>query len=46
MNSWYQLMLLKMAQGQYLRLGPRLVTQYDWLVLWGLIQEEQVRVGT
>ncbi len=41
MNSWYQLMLLGMARGQYLNLSPRR-TEQDWLVLWGLIQEVEV----
>lgn len=46
MNSWYQLMLLGMARGSYLRLGPRPVTQYDWVTLWTMIQEmEQARVS-
>ena len=44
MNSWYQLLLLNMAQGRYLNLSRRLTTQYDWLTLWSLIQEEQARV--
>ena len=44
MNSWYQLLLLHMAQGRYLNLSPRLKTQDDWLILWSLIQQEQVRV--
>jgi hypothetical protein len=32
-----------MAQGKYLNLAKCLPTQYDWLTLWGLMQE-QVRV--
>ena len=44
MNSWYQAMLLAMAKGQYLNLSKRPLTQYDWLTLWMLIQEEQERV--
>jgi len=46
LNSWYQLLLMNMAQGKYLNLSRRLPTQYDWLTLWGLVQEEQARVET
>ena len=45
MNSWYQLLLLNMSRGEYLNLSRRLPTQYDWLTLWMLIQEEQARVS-
>jgi hypothetical protein len=44
MTSWYHLLLLDMSRGKYLNLSKRLTTQYDWLTLWGLVQEEQVRV--
>jgi len=44
-NSWYQLLLLNMVQGRYLRLAKRPVMEYDWLTLWSLIQDmEQARV--
>ncbi len=39
MNSWYQLLLMNMAQGRYLNLSRRLPTQYDWVVLWNMIGE-------
>ena len=41
MTSWQQLLLLHMAQGKYLNLSSKPVTEHDWLVLWGLIQTEQ-----
>lgn len=42
--SWYQLLLLDMAKGKYLNLSPRDKTQEDWLILWQLIQMQEVRV--
>lgn len=39
MNSWYQLLLWNMSQGKYL--SKREFSQYDWAVLWALIQESQ-----
>lgn len=41
--SWYHLLLIDMNRGKYLNLSQRSVTQYDWLTLWMLI-EEQARV--
>jgi hypothetical protein len=43
-NSWQTLLMIDMARGKYLSLSRRPPTQYDWLTLWGLVQEEQVRI--
>lgn len=40
--SWYHLLLIDMNRGKYLHW--RQPTQYDWLTLWMLI-EEQARVS-
>ena len=43
--NWYHLLLIDMARGKYLNLSPRPCNQYDWIALWSLIQEQQVRVS-
>jgi hypothetical protein len=44
--SWYQLLLIDMQRGRYLRLGQRPVEEYNWMTLWMLVQDmEQARVS-